>query len=107
MQYSIIIISNNIKKTNFNNLLILKPHNLSIIDQNTIKYENEIIYFDYLIIDSDFKNNLNLVKDNDKYVTNCYHQTSLENIFAIGDSSHSSKDIDAQLNDIYEYLIYN
>ena len=107
MQYSIIIISNKINQTFFENSIIINNCNLSIIDQNAIKYQNDILYFDYLIIENDFKNSLNLIKDNDKYITNCHHQTSIDNIFAIGDSSYSSKDINDQLKDIYEFLTNN
>ena len=106
MHYSVIIISNNIKETKFHNYLIISD-NLSIIDQNTVKYQNELYYFDYLIIEKDTKNNLNLIKDNDKYITNCYHQTSLDHVFAIGESSYSSKDVNVQLQEIYEYLTEN
>ena len=107
MHYSIVIISNNIKEVNFEDTLLIDNNNLSIIDQNTIIYENQTIYFDYLVIESDIKNSLGLLKDNNKYITNCYHQTSKENIFAIGKASYSTKKINNQLNDIYDFLTYN
>lgn len=107
MFYSIVIISNNIKEVNFQDTLLINNNNLSIIDHNTIKFENEIVNFDYLVIESDIKHNLNLLKDNGKYITNCYHQTSNDNIFAIGKSSYSTKKLKDQLDDIYEFLTNN
>lgn len=107
MFYSIVIISNNIKEVNFQDTLLINNNNLSIIDHNTIKFENEIVNFDYLVIESDIKHNLNLLKDNGKYITNCYHQTSKDNIFAIGKSSYSTKKLKDQLDDIYEFLTNN
>lgn len=107
MHYSIIIISNIPIENKFNNSLLINNNNLSIIDENTLKVNNELIYFDYLILNINIENSLNLMKDNNKYVTNCFHQTSIDNIFAIGESSSSSKDIKFQLEDIYDFLINN
>ncbi len=107
MHYNIIILTNNnqIKALNLENSLILNDKNIEIIDDFSLKYNDNLLFFDYLIVDS-YSKNLNLINDNNKYITNCYHQTSTDNIFAIGESSFSTKDLLLQLNEILDF-IYN
>jgi len=115
MHYSIIIISSNKLTNNFNsNIYHIKEDtffsNYSIIDNYRINNlrNNSEIFFDYLIIDS--KNFFNKYfkeiskDDNNLPITNCYHQTTIDNVFSIGESSSSSKKIQNQLNDIYEFI---
>ena len=116
MHYPIVLLTdkdiyNNESHNKTIDLLVNSKQNIcKIIDENTLEIDNEIIYFDYLIIDSIdtfqnlfLKNNIYL-NDENIPITNCFHQTTIDNIFSIGSCSSSTKTITQQLLDITNFL---
>ena len=70
-----------------------------LIDENHLKYKNEIIEFEYLIytnkLNITYKNKNILLFENNIPVTNFYHQTTLENIYFITEDN-----LEQKINDI-------
>ncbi|MDY0208906.1 MAG: hypothetical protein RBR48_01830, partial [Bacilli bacterium] len=65
----------------FSHLII--QNDWEIIDENSLKHQNKIIYFDYIITDEiRISEYLNLEKEDEKLITNYFLQTSMENIYA-------------------------
>ena len=97
--------------SNYKNPLVVKSTNIfcidygELIDGYSLKYDNRIYYFDYLIFD-DLKlvKNLNIRLEHKKALTNYYLQTSIENIFAIGDANASVCSSLEDLERVIEYL---
>ena len=85
----------------FSPLVIQK--NWEILDENSLKYQNEIIYFDYLITDQlEVGKILKLEKQDKKLITNYFLQTNLENIYALGEATNCLAPLSEQLLRIYE-----
>ena len=105
----IILISNNYHNPlTINNIEIYVINKGNLIDSNSLEYNNETFYFDYLIFDEmNLVNNLNIRLEHKKALTNYYLQTSLENIFAIGDANNSTRDINEELETVIECIIEN
>lgn len=84
-------------------IIILKKAQL--IDHNTIKSGDEIYNFDYLIVDNlSLVDDLIIEKEHQRAITNYNLQTSIENIFAIGEANNSSRDVLEELNSIFEFF---
>lgn len=83
------------------NYLVIEPKEIhrNYIITNT----DEKITFDYLIIDRLIPG-LPILKENKHIITNQFYETSLENVFAIGEINSSSKSLSVQLNTIYDYI---
>lgn len=96
-----IIILSNIYTTNNEQIYILNE-SVELIDDVTIKCQNDDIYtFDYLIFTNpnqitNFRET-NILHEAGLPVTNYFHQTTYENIYFIDDNS-----IDTALTNIYE-----
>ena len=76
-----------------------------IIDTNSLKHNNETLYFDYLIIDDlTLVSNLKIRLEHKKALTNYYLETSIERIFAIGKANNSNRDISEELESVLEYI---
>ncbi|HKM30282.1 MAG TPA: hypothetical protein VJZ51_05965 [Bacilli bacterium] len=76
-----------------------------VIDENTLKTPEGMIYFDYLITDNvDNVRCLNLAQENKMLLTNFFLQTSTENIYALSPATNCSLAISEQLLRIYEDL---
>ncbi len=87
--------------TNFSPMII--QENWEVIDENSLKIQNEIIYFDYLITDQlEIGKVLKLEKQDKKIITNYFLQTNLENIYAFGDATNCMAPLSEQLLRIYE-----
>jgi len=104
MHYDIIIITSypldeNLLK-NFHYLLIDEA---IINDDKSIFYQNQKITYNYLIIDKIFEN-LKTLKEDKHIITNQYFETSIENVFAIGEINNSPLDVNLQLKIILDYL---
>lgn len=85
----------------FSHLII--QNDWEIIDENSLKHQNKIIYFDYIITDEiRISEYLNLEKEDEKLITNYFLQTSMENIYAIGDANSCLASVSDQLYRIYE-----
>lgn len=83
------------------NHLVIEPkeiHRNYIINLN-----DEKITFDYLIIDR-LVSELPILKENKHIITNQFFETSIENIFAIGEINSSNKSLHEQLKIISEYI---
>ena len=108
MHYPVVFISNNFTKDSFNNtpfeILFLKE--AAIIDNYELIFNNQNISFDYLITDSsEYLKKMNIEFDGDCAITNYFLQTSVENVFAIGNANSSKKNITDQFEIIIEYII--
>lgn len=85
----------------FSHLII--QNDWEIIDENSLKHQNKLIYFDYIITDEiRISEYLNLEKEEEKLITNYFLQTSMENIYAIGDANSCLASVSDQLLKIYE-----
>lgn len=99
MHYDLIIVSNlelDISLLPKINYLWLKT---AEVTYNTV---NQFTY-DYLIIDK-IHQNLNLMTEDGKIITNQFLETSMDNVFAIGKINNSEKTINEQLQIIIDYL---
>ena len=71
------------------------------IDDHHIKYNNEIIEFEYLIYSNElnvtFEKKNMLMFENNIPITNFYHQSSLENIYYITEDN-----LEQKINDIID-----
>lgn len=68
---------------------------------------NNEISFDYIIIENqNCLKNINVLKDDDTVIVNCFFQTNLDHIFFVGKENKSNKTIDEQIDIILEFL-YN
>ena len=105
MDYQVIIISQNtyeLDKQLHNTILDY----CNIEDENSLIYENQKYYFEYLIIDDDnLISNCKFEKDENFVITNYYQETSVNNIFAIGKIVKTNRTIDEQLNIITSYIL--
>lgn len=105
MDYQVIIISQKYYElTDQLSSLILDK--CFIVDDNSLIYDNQTYYFNYLIIDDDtLVSNLKLEKDDNFIITNYYQETSANNIFAIGDIVKTNRSLKEQLEIIVNYII--
>ena len=104
MHIDIIIVSNlSLDLSKFNNLNFKKFEFANIQRNYIITDANEKITFDYLIIDT-FVPSLPILKENKHIITNQFFETSIENVFAIGEINSSKKSLLEQLNIICEYI---
>lgn len=61
--------------------------------------------FDYLITDKpNILEQYNLIKDGDYYLTNCYFQSSCDEVFIIGPLNKSTQNLNYQISKIIEML---
>lgn len=105
MDYQIIIISQNYYEIN-KDLSTLIIDRCTLEDSNSLTFEDEHYYFEYLIIDDlTLVNNLKLELDGKYVITNYYQETSVPNVFAIGDIVKTKRTIDEQLSIITDYII--
>lgn len=95
--YTIIILTKQQLEINNPNYLLINDTSL-LVDQTTLKTNNDIYSFDYLIFDdTSLINNLsnsNILLDNNIPVTNFYKVTSLENILYTNDILDSLANIE-------------
>ena len=95
--YQIIILSKNDLKIN-NKFYLLINDTIELLDSTQIKYNNNLISFDYLIFDnidliSNFKET-NILHENKIPITNFFNATSIENIFYSKEISNTILDIE-------------
>ena len=84
MDYQVIIISQNYYQLS-DQLSYITLDKCTIEDENSLIYEDQKYYFNYLITDDDtLISNLKLEKENNYIITNYYQETSNINVFAIG-----------------------
>lgn len=76
--------------------------NCEIVSTYKIKYEENTIEFDYIIVTS--KINKNLLSEDGFIITNQNYETNIDNYFAIGKAIRSDKSFNDQLNTVIEYL---
>lgn len=90
---------------NFNNDIIYVDNNYTYIDNYSVGLNNEILYFEYIITDDlKFLNKTNVLIDNNYAITNNVFQTSVDNIYAIGEANNSKFVIDEQLKIVLENI---
>lgn len=105
MDYQVIIISQKYYELP-EQITSLILDNCVIVDDNSLLYDDQTYYFDYLIIDDDsLVTNLKLEKDDNFVITNYYQETSANNIFAIGNIVKTNRSLKEQLNIIVNYII--
>lgn len=77
----------------------------TIIDNNSLSYNNETYFFDYLFID-DLKciNNLEIRLEHKKALTNFYLQTSIDNIFALLDANNSNYSLQDEIERVIDFI---
>lgn len=106
--HKLIAVFSKIKFDNNNDDIIYIDDNYEFVDNYMINFNNEKLFFDYIITD-----NITLLKqcgiiiDNNLALVNNVFQTSIENVYAIGDAVISNKSIPEQfkiiIENIYEY----
>lgn len=80
----------------------------TIIDNNSLSYNNEIYYFDYLLIDDlKYISNLEIRLEHKKALTNFYLQTSIDNIFALLDANNSNYSLQDEIERVIEFITEN
>ena len=105
MDYQIIIISQNYYNLP-DDIKNITLDECNLIDSNSLVYDDQTYYFDYLIFDDvSLINNIKVEQESDYIITNYYQETSLTNIFAIGTQVHTNRTIDEQLEIIINYII--
>lgn len=105
MDYQVIIISQNdyqlSEELNYTTL-----DHCILEDENSLIYDDQKYYFDYLITDDDsLISNLKLEKEHNIIITNYYQETSALNVFAIGKLIKTNRTIEEQLEIITNYII--
>lgn len=74
-----------------------------IHDTFIVTEDNQNITFDYLIID-DLISSIPLLKENKKIITNQFFETSVDNIYAIGEINSSKTLLEDQIKSIIEHI---
>jgi len=105
MHYQLIIISNdkyvNSSLNNIDYLYLDESHSLK-----DYYHTDNNLSFDYLIFKNlETINNLDILVDDDKVITNYYFQTNYDHIFAIGKINNSKLEENDQVNKILEFLV--
>lgn len=104
--YDILIISNTYPETQmFKNINYLCTDNALISELNYAIIDGKKISWDYLITDNEIiLNKFNLFKDCNYFITNCFFQSSTDEIFIIGKLNNSNYDYNYQYQTIIDFL---
>lgn len=105
MYYQVIVISNNFypEVETFSSTTTLD--HCDFVDSNSLFYQDEKYFFDYLIIDNlSLIKNINLEQEYSYVLTNYYQETSINNIFALGNIVKTDRSIKEQLEIIINYI---
>src|SRR5690554_1987123 len=104
MHYDLVIITKlNINEAYFKKLNYLIIKEATINDDKSINIEDRKITYDYLIIDKLY-DNLQTLKEDKKIITNQVFETSIANIFAIGEINNSKTPLNKQIKTIIGYI---
>lgn len=94
----------NIKEKITNDVIYIDK-NYIYIDNYSVKLNNDILYFEYIITDDlEFLNQTDIIIDNNFALINNVFQTSVENIYAIGSAVNSKFTIDEEINIVLENI---
>ena len=105
--YDILIITKeNIDLSPLSDINYLIINNGVSHELNIYNDKDNTFTYDYLITDdNNVLNNFDLLKDDDYYITNCFFQSTIDEIFIIGKLNKSNFDINHQISVIIEYLL--
>lgn len=104
--YDILVITNNkIDTTLFKDLnCLIIPH--ADIELNICTYSGVTFTWDYLITDNgEILSNFDLLTEDGFYVTNCFFQSTIDEIFVVGKLNHSTYDLNSQISIIIDFLL--
>lgn len=95
------------KLSNVSDTLILKPDNsVTYIDNYSLEINNKTIYFDYLVTDDlNILEKANVIFDNEKVLVNNVFLSSIDNIYAFGETINTLFPVEKQLEIIINDIL--
>ena len=102
----LIVTKNPINESLLSSLSYIKLNEAKVDELNIYHDDNHEFTYDYLITDDEsLLSKFDLLKDEDYYITNCFFQSTIDEVFVVGTLNHSSFDLDHQIKTIIDFLV--